>query len=212
MRVRQDEAVSWVEIWVSDQEDDLADNFLRGPLLKKAKGLQPYLETYSKEWRAGAQAIGYREAAETLLDAVIDQERPTSKTLLHPILFLYRHSVELRLKRLIEEHGSDLAPRRHELDALYATAKQAIQRYLPSADFENVDRVMAELHAIDPKSQTFRYATTPKGKPIEIPVSEVDLVHLRTQMDHLDTFFFSIEIEIDQLQEYLAEMAEYHKE
>ena len=179
-------------------------------MLKKARGPQPYLETYSQEWRAGAQAIGYREAAETLLDVVIERERPTSRTLLHPILFLYRHSIELRLKRLIEEHGRDLAPPHHDIQSLYGAAKQAIQRFLPGTHFDPVDRVMDELHAIDPKSQTFRYATTPKGEPIEITVPEVDLVHLRMQMDHLDTFFWGIEIEIDQAQEYAAEMTEHH--
>jgi hypothetical protein len=98
--------------------------------------------------------------------------------LLHLILFLYRHSIELRLKWLIEEHGRDLAPPHHDIQSLYVAAKKAIQQYLPDTHFDPVDRVMAELHAIDPKSQTFRYATTPKGEPIEIMVSEVDLVHL----------------------------------
>ncbi|HLG46308.1 MAG TPA: hypothetical protein VKY24_08715 [Reyranella sp.] len=195
---------------MSDQEQP-DDDFLEGPLLRQAKGLAPRLETYDQYWRAGAQAIGYREAAETLLDAVIAGEHHTSKTLLHPILFLYRHSIELRLKGLINEYGSDLAPTRHELDALYAAAKQVIQRYAPNTYFDKVDRIIAELHAIDPNSQTFRYATTRKGDPIEIGVSEVDLVHLRSQMDDLDTFFFGVETDIDQAQEYLTEVAEYHR-
>lgn len=196
---------------MNDQEELPEEAFLEGPLLRQAQGLVPRLETYDQHWRAGAQAIGYREAAETLLDVVIAGEHHTSKTLLHPILFLYRHSIELRLKGLINEYGSDLAPTRHELGTLYAAAKEMIQRYAPSTYFENVDKVITELHAIDPTSQTFRYATTRKGEPIEIGVSEVDLVHLRTQMDHLDTFFFGVEIDIDQAQECLAEMAEYHR-
>lgn len=193
------------EITLADDHHDPADRFLEGPLFKKARPPQIYLETYDSAWRAGAQAIGYREAAEMLIDVVIKRRARTSKTLLHPILFLYRHSVELRLKRLLEEYGGDGAPNRHELDKLWPACKEVITRYLPETDFEKVDRLIAELHAVDPDSQTFRYAKTRKGDPIVIKFSEVDLVHFRKQMDDLDTFFFGLDAEITEVQGFLAD-------
>jgi hypothetical protein len=84
------------------------------------------------------------------------------------------------------------------LDRLWLACKDAIKRYLPETPFDKVDKLLCELHAVDPDSQTFRYATTPKGYPIEIKFSEVDIVHLRKQMDDLDTFFFAIEADMDE--------------
>jgi hypothetical protein len=55
---------------LADDHHDPADKFLEGPLFKKARPPQIYLETYDSAWRAGAQAIGYREAAELLIDVV----------------------------------------------------------------------------------------------------------------------------------------------
>lgn len=172
--------------------------FLEGPLFREASPPVPYLEVYDAEWRSGAQAVGYRTAAETLIDVIIDQQYATSRTLLHPLLFLYRHSIELRFKRLIEEYGGKRFSKGHELVDLWRTCKTIIAHYLPSEDMSKVERLINELHAVDPNSQAFRYATTPQGKPIEIPFGAVDLVHLRKQMTDLDTFFFGLEAAIEE--------------
>jgi hypothetical protein len=144
---------------LTNQEEDPAAHFLQGPLFKKARPPQVYLETYDTVWRAGAQAIGYREAAETLIDVIIEGDRAVSRTLLHPLLFLYRHSVELKLKRLIEEYGSGPPPTGHRLDRLWPACKAIIEHILPRSDFDKVDRLLEELHAVDPDSQPRRQCT-----------------------------------------------------
>jgi len=186
--------------------DDLAKTFLVGPMFKKGRPPRPYLEAYSQEWRAGAQAIGYREAAATLLDVVIEGERSTSRTLLHPILFLYRHSIELRMKRIIQEYQPDTPPAPvHPLDKLWTDCKKVIIQYLPHCYFKRIDKLIAELHSVDPDGQTFRYATRGK-RPIQIKFDEIDLIHLRTKMDELDIAFEGIVTEIDEAMIVLAEM------
>ena len=82
---------------------------------------------------------------------------------------------------------------------LWLACKAIIACYWPQRDIDKVGRLIDELHNVDPNSQAFRYSTTSKGNPIEIPFSVVDLVHLRKQMDDLDTFFFGLEAEIDEL-------------
>jgi hypothetical protein len=184
---------------LADKGQEPDADFLGGPLFKEAGALVPTLEVYDPKLRRGAQAVGYREAAETLIDVIIEQQYPTSRTLLHPLLFLYRHSVELRLKRLIEEYGPSGRPStRHELRILWPACKEIIARYTTGTEIDKAGKLIEELGDADDSSQTFRYARTKQGNPIEIPFEVVDLVNLRKQMNDLDTFFFGLEAEISE--------------
>lgn len=190
----------------ADDEKDIEETFLVGPLFKQAKHPRPSLETYNEHWRPGAQAIGYREAATTLLDVVIEGGRYASRTLLHPILFLYRHSIELRMKQIIDSNQAGLqVTTGHALDKLWVECKNVIARYLPHTAFDQLDELIAELHAVDPDGQTFRYATR-KGQHIQIPFDEIDLLHLRQKMSELDIAFEGLVTEIDEALTALAEM------
>jgi hypothetical protein len=179
-----------------EQEHDQDTDFLGGPLFKEAGALVPTLEVYDAGLRRGAQAVGYREAAETLIEMIIGKQYPTSRALLHPLLFLYRHSVELRLKRLIEDYGTSGPSTRHELRILWPACKEIIARYTTGTEIDKAGKLIEELRDVDDSSQTFRYATTKQGAPIEIPFDVVDLVNLRKQMNDLDTFFFGLEAEM----------------
>jgi hypothetical protein len=181
-----------------EPERDGSESFLDGPLFKPSTHPSVSLEVYAPEWRAGAQAIGYREAAKTLIDVILAGDPPTSRTLLHPLLFLYRHAVELRLKQLIAEYGTEDARLGHELIGLWRVCRKIVEPYSNSTDMDKAERIITELSAVDPKGQAFRYARSSKGHPIEIGFDEVDLVHLRKLMDDLDTLFFDLDVTIDE--------------
>src|SRR4051812_21456846 len=80
-------------------------------------------------------ALGYKEAADTLVSHVNDRGR-NQDTLVYPIVFLYRQYLELALKDLIREGRSleDIAepfPRSHRIDELWRVCKSLLQRIAP---------------------------------------------------------------------------------
>jgi len=186
---------------LSNDSLDPDESFLEGPLFKEASPLVPNLEVFDAALRRGAQAVGYREAAELLANTIIERpEYETSRTLLHPLLFLYRHSVELRLKWFIEDYGTGAPPTNHRLQCLWRTFRELATPHATTGDLDKTGKLIGELAEIDPDSQTFRYATTRNGKPIDIPFEAVDLLNLRKLMADLETFFFGLDAVIDEAQ------------
>ena len=101
-------------------------------------------------------ARSYREAAELMLDFV-KADREVWRVA-YPILFLYRHALELLLKAVIRpgRPSQGLAPLVEALDELLATR---FQQTLP--DFVRSD--LLAFSRIDPDSQAFRYARHRSG-------------------------------------------------
>jgi hypothetical protein len=72
--------------------------------------------------------IGYKRAGDILVDrAKVDlADRPN---IIYPALFCYRQSIELFLKRIVDEFGNDdvrSQPKKHELDVLWKRFMQVV--------------------------------------------------------------------------------------
>lgn len=127
---------------------------------------------------ADAYAHGYRIAAEVLSEHA--RKGPGEETFLfYPIIFLYRHHVELMLKNLIvtfnepglrsitgsqelgAEHLGNL--RTHSLQALWDRLRPMVcalgDRVIRSEIIEGISFYIQQLNEIDPQSVNFRYAT-----------------------------------------------------
>jgi hypothetical protein len=141
------------------------------------------------------QAEGYRIAAERLADHAPQWHE--QDFLLYPIVFLYRHYVELRLKNLIAL-GQQLAqqdvevPETHDLRRLWVIAKPHLERELDPADANSsreiaqIQRVIEDLAALDPRGTAFRYATnTHGGRPLPDDASRLNLQQFATTMTKL---------------------------
>jgi len=111
-------------------------------------------------------------------DMIIEQHLASSGTrddeLLFPVLYLYRHSIELRLKDFLflglrmdffDEKVVDeiLDPKKgligqHRLCALWKRAKELlVHSYSEDTQVEIVESMIHELHRIDKDGQTLRY-------------------------------------------------------
>jgi hypothetical protein len=116
-------------------------------------------------------AEGYRLGAEHLIERLAETGYDQD-FLVYPIVFLYRHYVELCLKDLIGR-GRDLAdeeapePRGHELARLWAQARPHIEREFSGEpdQLNRADQLIGELADTDPSSQTFRYRRDSRGRP-----------------------------------------------
>lgn len=115
-------------------------------------------------------STAFRVAAERLLDAAL----ATSETweAAYPILFCYRHGLEVSLKSLVP--GS---PRQHGLGELWAALLPRLAGQYPAGQLAWLSDRIAEFEQVDPRSTAFRYAdAVPAGRAPEL---WVDFHHLR---------------------------------
>ena len=137
--------------------------------------------------RKSVLATGYRSAGDAMVDWTL--EHGITDFLVYPIVFCYRHYVELTLKRLhkivTRADGSNRPELRgHHLRELWDTVvvdlNGRIDQYERDA-FDAAAKLIVELDSVDRKSQSFRYGES-------IPFDRVDLNHLKRVMAKLATF------------------------
>lgn len=167
--------------------------------------------------RATLIAEAYKRVADSNVDAVAGE--PTHDAfLMFPVVYLYRHYVELQMKCIIFD-GRGLRGERgpmesgHDLLVLWESAKRELVAAWPDGDAETLHAAeiwIRELHAIDPKSTAFRYATDLSGKPTLTEVDAIDLEQLRAVMNRLGTFLESALAGMAAMHDYLAEESAYH--
>ena len=152
--------------------------------MKKGKTLEPGLLASDSDWHNNAclnympdhgtaYTEGYRRAADILINH-IDESGRDQDFLVYPVLFLYRHHLELLIKQII---GLALAlaedPDKHQykkddhnLNNLWPLAQKLIlevdDSYRPS-DFKIVKEVVKALHQADERATDFRYAKRNDG-------------------------------------------------
>lgn len=138
------------------------------------------LVAYSEEADLYFLAKSYRNAGDVLVESAI--ENGNAYELIYPIIYTYRHSIELYLKASISNRqiGHGLAT---PLEELKQTLKQKFQATIPKW-FENA---VIAFNEYDPKGVSFRYGGT-------LPEYEtfVDIHHLRELMGLLGKAFQTI--------------------
>lgn len=137
-------------------------------------------------------ALGYKHAADVLVEALIDRDWVTEVVCL-PVLFLYRQYAELSLKGMLVDAGEllytdDQPPGIHPLVPLWNDLRTRIAKIegTDSGGWMNRAEVLIrELDSFDPTSYTFRYPVNKKGEP-NLPSFRVDIGHFRDVMDELE--------------------------
>ena len=158
--------------------------------------------------------IGYKTAADVLVEYVKGSRRDQD-VLVFPVVFLYRHYLELCLKRLIE-WGKELLdenpdfPKQHELDKLWHVCRPILSRLepsIPKQDLEAIEEAIRQFCAIDPSSEAFRYPLTKKGqKSISPDVRYINLRQLAEVMEKVASFFDSASMMVSVYVDYKRDM------
>lgn len=138
---------------------------------------------------------GYKKAAD--LAVIYCEEHPGDRDfLVYPIIFNYRHFIELSLKHQLATHGPsvDVEPNwhTHDLAKLWDDFSEMIERYrIPDPDDADavVQAVVAEFAKIDPKSDAYRYPVDQKGRPLPIAFASTHLANLADVMDAVGGYF-----------------------
>jgi len=189
---------------MSDAIDDPFDIKYRSPQLddKLFADTIDYWMSASIGWYYDPTEIyimGYKEAGDCLVNSVAEQ-KGTPDSLLFPIVFLYRHYIEIRLKSLLQD-GSQLLdleynPKaEHRLSKLWSEVRKIITTLWPSGDkneLRSIDLLIHQFEQVDPHSTAFRYPKDLEGNnSLKIETPRVNLRNLKEvwecqpKFDHL---------------------------
>jgi hypothetical protein len=143
------------------------------------------------QWHRYAE--GYREAAERVYaswGALSDD------CLIFPLVFLYRHYVELRIKELLQSAILHLDlpidwKRSHDIASLWRVLSPLLRQAFPDEpelDLRNAERLIQELAARDSLASEFRYPETKEGKRNLEDLERIDVVCFIDAMRKLAAF------------------------
>lgn len=144
---------------------------------------------------------GYMRAGSALIDAC--QRDPSSRhELVYPILFSYRHGIEMAMKWIVSRFGRYVgvpAPMPdHNLWQLWQSCKTVIIG-IGGEDgaIETVEKLVKEFHDLDKSALAFRYSVNKNGAFIRLPDVPVDLANLRDVMIAVGHFFDGADAQLD---------------
>jgi hypothetical protein len=146
---------------------------------------------------------GYMRAGAALVERCL-QDNDESHYLIYPILFNYRHGLELAIKWVLDRYGRHAAieefKRDHNLKSLWKVCRQVIEEIGgpdSGGSLEVVEGIVNEFHNIDPNSFAFRYAKDTKGRLIKLPLHSIDLENVRDVMEGVANFFQGVDGQLD---------------
>jgi hypothetical protein len=155
---------------------------------------------------------GYLLSAELLIDHVVATHRDQD-LLVYPIIFQYRHYIELRLKQLVAL-GRGLTGDRgkeawgHSLLELWKMVRpllEKIEAHGPKEDLEAVEEIVNQFDQVDRTGESFRYAQDTKGKNPLAGITHINLRNLRDVMKGITAFFEGATMQLSVFLENMAE-------
>lgn len=166
-----------------NREDHYDNDRYREILYAHTPILQEPPDDLDETWRHGILLVGggvdgylslarnYRESAEALLEAAVKSGEPRDWGF--PVLFAYRHTLELYLKIIgeIQNHT-------HSLKECVVLVEKRHSERLPS----RVRKWIIELDEIDPDGTAFRYVDEEAGKALQYVEYWVDFLQFKFAM------------------------------
>jgi len=149
--------------------------------------------------------MGYKRAGDILIDqaetSVLD--RPN---IIYAALFCYRQAIELYLKQLIDAfgNGKTYSPQStHELNLLWERFMCITNEHerTESIELTVAQKLVAEMHEADQKSDGFRYPSDRSGSPFVFGDQGIDLRNVREVMQGLVNFFECVSLDFSSQEE-----------
>ena len=138
---------------------------------------------------------GYQTAADILVKRALEDAAELD-TLIYPILFLYRHALELNLKYVINVYGPhvDIDPiwYTHDFRVLWPRFLDVLKGFGtddPDQADQVVGGVIAQFGNVDPGSFSHRYPADRWGNPIPLAKDRINLKTLKDVMDGVFGYF-----------------------
>lgn len=168
---------------------DLTDSFFMSKLSEPKKGfaefmlnhkahVDPHSHIEVPNWTLYIE--GYKNAADCLVDCAAEVHE--ADILVYPIVFLYRHYIELQLKDLLQilykyHNLSCEPPGHHYLVKLWCEFRTLMERIDKSfwgiEHYDHIEARIKEFDLIDKKSDSFRYPLDRKGNLSHDDIKEI---------------------------------------
>lgn len=145
-------------------------------------------------------STGYKEAG----DLLIENADNHTDFLVYPIVFLYRHCIELRLKQISIEGNKLLKTQvftdkqmddlfhNHKLDSLWSRSKTIIEKLFPdeSENLSSIKKMIDCFSTMDSTSYKFRYPVGTDGTPNHSKDhdTEISFIALKEMMNDIDLY------------------------
>lgn len=144
---------------------------------------------------------GYSKAAGVIADQIMSSGRDQD-TLIYPFVMCWRHYIELQLKTLIALASNYLdephvAMRSHRND---------------QTDLDNAERVLLQLHCMDPSSEHFRYPVRNSGAPTLDGVARIHVRNFHNVMMGVANLLNGADTGIREMTDTKHEIAEYERD
>jgi hypothetical protein len=139
---------------------------------------------------------GYMTAGAALVDET--ERRPVERdVLVYPILFNYRHGLEVAMKWMIGQYGGHfgvyLDKKNHDLLRYWEDCKKILDAAAQRGEIDDaifaVERIVSDFNHWDKSGEGFRYSTRRDGVFIPLPDDPIDLENMRRVMEAVDNFF-----------------------
>lgn len=134
---------------------------------------------------------GYMTAGEALIDDLRDNNHDRH-ALIYPILFTYRHGVELAMKWIIAMYG-DRTPAEiahHDLWQLWKLCRAVIDSAgQDDGSIDIVEKIVKDFHDLDGSALAFRYGIDKNLRPPRLPTGLFDVENIRNVMKGVAHFF-----------------------
>ncbi|MDE2166568.1 MAG: hypothetical protein KGJ66_09560 [Alphaproteobacteria bacterium] len=157
----------------------------------------PLAQSLSERWYR--LILGYKRAGDLLIKEAVEN-RLDRRNLLYPIIFCYRHYLELTLKAMLDEHAGKVDfvcdRNHHDLKKLWTDFKAMVERGgdVHPENFVAMDAIIAEFATIDPQAISFRYAAKSTGAEIYLPDGGVDLINLHDVMNGMANWLECVDL------------------
>ena len=155
--------------------------------------------------RHALQWDGFMSAGAGLIELCVQHEYKHERHfVIYPILFNYRHGLELALKWIIGIYGGEGTKginENHDLWGLWMECRAIVGRY-GEDDKEAakaVGQVIKDFHDLDKSGTTFRYGWSKDGKVVELPDHIIDLQNIRDVMEGVSGYFVGLDAWLDDL-------------
>ena len=125
-------------------------------------------------------------------------------TVIYPILFNYRHGLELALKWVILMYGGEGVSgvrNDHDLWNLWRRCREIIEATGPAETETDdaVEQVIKDFHDLDQAGINLRYGWGKGGREIKLPQHVIDLENLRDVMEGIASYFSGLDGWLDDL-------------
>lgn len=146
---------------------------------------------------------GYMRAGAALVEEA-EREAVDRHFLVYPILFNYRHGLELAIKWIIERYGGyvsltlDRTDLNHDLWSLWTLCKKVFieiegSEVVSDGTFKAVEQIVKDFHDLDKTGIGFRYSNNKDGLTIKLPDTPIDLGNVKNVMEAVDNYFSGVD-------------------